>query len=196
MTFLPLPEEEARRKQPASPPAPGRPHESWPAPSPQRAPHAEPTKVTTPAELSRLMRKMRFRDGEALSSEALSSALRKLGYDIAPSEVDTLLAELAPEAEGAAIHANQFVASQLDWRDLQQDNRNLWLECARRAFQGLDADRDGRINADQLLAVLKSKLPAAEVDYAVERALVEAGYAGEESWGERRRGWEYVCGFF
>lgn len=42
----------------------------------------------------------------------------------------------------------------------------------------MDADSDGRLTVDNLIATLRAKLPAAEVDYAVEDALVEAGYAG------------------
>ncbi|KFM26919.1 Calcium-dependent protein kinase 29 [Auxenochlorella protothecoides] len=132
--------------------------------------------VTTPAELSRLMRKMRFRPGEALSAEALCEALHRLGYHLEPSEVSMLLRELDRDADGA-IHPSEFVASQLDWGAMQQSNRDLWLECARRAFSGLDTDKDGRVDADALLSVLRSKLPAAEVDYAVEHAMVEAGHA-------------------
>lgn len=56
--------------------------------------------------------------------------------------------------------------------------RDLWLECARRAFAGLDADSDGRLSVETLIGTLRDKLPATEVDYAVEDALVEAGYAG------------------
>ena len=65
----------------------------------------------------------------------------------------------------------------MDWAALQESNRELWLECARRAFAGLDADADGRLTVDALIGTLRAKLPAAEVDYAVEDALVEAGYA-------------------
>lgn len=57
-------------------------------------------------------------------------------------------------------------------------HRELWLECARRAFAGLDGDSDGRLSVEALIGTLRAKLPAAEVDYAVEDALVEAGYAG------------------
>ncbi len=74
--------------------------------------------------------------------------------------------------------------------------RELWLECARRAFEGLDADSDGRLTVDSLIATLRAKLPAAEVDYAVEDALVEAGYAGAlsraDGSGDQR--WSAVCG--
>lgn len=66
----------------------------------------------------------------------------------------------------------------MDWGVLQESNRELWLECARRAFAGLDSDSDGRLSVEALIGTLRRKLPAAEVDYAVEDALVEAGYAG------------------
>ncbi len=56
--------------------------------------------------------------------------------------------------------------------------RELWLECARRAFAGLCSNSGGRLRLDAVLSTLRSKLPADEVDYAVEDALVEAGYAG------------------
>lgn len=75
--------------------------------------------------------------------------------------------------------APEFVASQLDWAALQESNRELWLECARRAFEGLAAGPDnGRLPVEALIGALRGKLPAAEVDYAVEDALLEAGYAG------------------
>lgn len=35
---------------------------------------------------------------------------------------------------------------------------------------------------ETLIGTLRDKLPAAEVDYAVEDALVEAGYAGALGW--------------
>ena len=69
--------------------------------------------------------------------------------------------------------------------------RDLWLECARRAFAGLDANSDGRLSVETLIATLRDKLPATEVDYAVEDALVEAGYAGGCGWGEQ---WEAEAG--
>ena len=59
--------------------------------------------------------------------------------------------------------------------------RELWLEGARRAFAALaGGEGAGTLKLDAILGALRSKLPADEVDYAVEDALVEAGYAGEE----------------
>jgi hypothetical protein len=67
--------------------------------------------------------------------------------------------------------------------------RDLWLECARRAFAGLDADSDGRLSVESLIGALRDKLPAAEVDYAVEDALLEAGYAGEKQHCAQWKNW-------
>ncbi len=39
----------------------------------------------------------------------------------------------------------------------------------------------GRVTGASLLDGLRSRLPAAEIEYAVEDALVEAGYAGKAS---------------
>lgn len=106
----------------------------------------------------------------------MSEGLRRLGYDLQPSEAAILMQQLDLNSDGQ-VHAPEFVASQMDWAALEESNRELWLECARRAFEGMDADSDGRLTVDNLIATLRAKLPAAEVDYAVEDALVEAGYA-------------------
>ena len=44
-------------------------------------------------------------------------------------------------------------------------------------FEGLEGGTAGRMPTEKLIATLRDKLPAAEVDYALEDALLEAGYA-------------------
>ncbi|GAB4813440.1 hypothetical protein N2152v2_000486 [Parachlorella kessleri] len=132
--------------------------------------------ITNPQELESLMRQLKFKKDQGLSAEALATGLQGLGYDLTPSEVKILINELDSNEDGQ-VQPHEFIASQLDWTTLQQSNRELWLECARRAFASLDANSDGRLSLDAVLATLRSKLPADEVDYAVEDALVEAGYA-------------------
>lgn len=56
--------------------------------------------------------------------------------------------------------------------------REMWLEAARRAFADIDSDGSGTVSSEELVAHLRAKLPACEVDTAVEDALVHAGYAG------------------
>lgn len=57
--------------------------------------------------------------------------------------------------------------------------RDQWLDCARVAFSSVDAAEKGHISSGQLVNLISSKLPAEEVEHAVEQALMEAGCAGE-----------------
>ena len=56
--------------------------------------------------------------------------------------------------------------------------REQWLAAAQKVFQSLDSQSDG-LTMERLMRVLREKLPAAEVEYAVEDALVDAGYKGK-----------------
>ncbi|PSC74049.1 Calcium-dependent kinase 29 [Micractinium conductrix] len=133
--------------------------------------------ITNPRDLEQLMRRMHFRSNKGLGPDDMSEGLRQLGYDLEPSEVAILMQQLDLDADGQ-VQAPEFVASQLDWAALQESKRDLWLECARRAFEGLEgsAAASGKLSVDALMATLRDKLPAQEVDYAVEDALLEAGY--------------------
>lgn len=48
-------------------------------------------------------------------------------------------------------------------REFQANHRGEWLACLRSAFQGLDANADGRIGTEEIVALLKDKLPEEEV---------------------------------
>ncbi len=60
--------------------------------------------------------------------------------------------------------------------------RGQWLAAARRVFEGLEGGSaaPGGRTAGELVAALAAKLPAAEVDWAMEDALLEAGLKDEE----------------
>lgn len=134
--------------------------------------------LTNPKELEPLMRRLQFRSGHGLTRDALADGLRQLGYDLAPSEMNVLLDQLDVKSSNAeVIVPSEFVASQLDWSALQRSNRELWLECARRAFADLDKDNNGLLSAEGLVSSLRAKLPEDQVDFALEDAMVEAGYA-------------------
>ena len=55
--------------------------------------------------------------------------------------------------------------------------REQWLAAAQKVFQSLDSQSNG-LTMERLMCVLREKLPAAEIEYAVEDALVDAGYKG------------------
>ena len=63
---------------------------------------------------------------------------------------------------------------------LSRPRRELWLAAAERVFGDLGGAKDGSVATGSLVSALRAKLPAAEVEYAVEDALVEAGLADEE----------------
>ncbi len=46
---------------------------------------------------------------------------------------------------------------------MQVNHRDEWLSCLRAAFEGLDADNDGRIHVAEIMKSLAAKLPEAEV---------------------------------
>ena len=45
-------------------------------------------------------------------------------------------------------------------------------------FADLEGDSQGKVSSAALINLVREKVPSSEVDYAVEDALVEAGYAG------------------
>ena len=58
-------------------------------------------------------------------------------------------------------------------------DREVWLTAARKVFDGIGDDcESGRISSEHLIGMLRNKLPAEEVESAVEAAMIDAGYAG------------------
>lgn len=123
-------------------------------------------------EVGRVLQALQLnRDGSA-SVEEVTKGLMELGYALEPGEVSSLMKSMAPGNDGT-VNLSQFLASQVDWQDLQRNSREEWLNGARQAFNDLDKDADGRIQAQDILAALQHKLPTAEVDAAVEQAAIE-----------------------
>lgn len=110
----------------------------------------------------------------------MAKCLGELGYRLSPEELERLLDQLDPGATGAVTKA-QLAASQLDWRELQRNQTERWLECVRKAFEDLDTDGNGRIGRGEMVAFLRGKLPPEEVQAAVRHALAEARNRSEAS---------------
>lgn len=51
------------------------------------------------------------------------------------------------------------------------------MEAAKKVFADLEKCGDGKLSSTALMAMVREKVPEAEVEYAIEDALVEAGYA-------------------
>ena len=112
-------------------------------------------------------------DRSLLDRAALAEGLSEMGYKLTTEEVDNLLDQLDPGNTGH-VAKSQLAASQIDWKALQENQTERWLRCARRAFADLDSDKDGLVSTEDMVALLRHKLPPAEVELAVRKALVEA----------------------
>ncbi|BDA49651.1 probable calcium-dependent protein kinase 17 at N-terminal half [Coccomyxa sp. Obi] len=129
-------------------------------------------------ELREVMKRMNYtREAEAVTEAELAQGLASLGFRLEASETRALV-EKMDEHKSGAVRKSAFVASQLDWPAIQTDYREQWLAAAHKVFEGLDGANG--LTIQRLMTVLREKLPAAEVEYAVEDALVEAGYKDEE----------------
>lgn len=138
-----------------------------------------------PKEIQAIMRRLHFsKEEEGVKAEQLAEGLNKLGYHLEPTEAVRLLE--AMETGDGTVTKPGFLASQIDWTAFQMDFREQWLSAAKRAFEeieragGTGVSSAGTVRATHLIDLLRARLPAAEVDYAVEDALLEAGHANAD----------------
>ena len=123
--------------------------------------------------LEYLYTKLKLLDRTTIDRKELVSGLAELGYKLTDSEVEQLLDTLDSNNTGS-IGKVQFSASQIDWRVLQRNNAQRWVERARRVFSALDEDGDGVLSSAEIPNLLASKLPPAEVEGALRHAMMEA----------------------
>lgn len=123
--------------------------------------------------LEYLYTRLKMTDTSLIDRHVFADGLKDLGYRLTPEEVDRLLDQLDPGNTGS-VGKFQFAASQMDWKALQENQTERWLRCARRAFADLDADKDGVVSVEDMVALLRHKLPPSEVEGAVRHALAEA----------------------
>ncbi|KAL4539394.1 hypothetical protein Ndes2437B_g02227 [Nannochloris sp. 'desiccata'] len=128
--------------------------------------------------LGYLYERLRLVDRTLVDRAVLAEGLSEMGYKLTPEEVDNLLDQLDPGNTGH-VAKSQLAASQMDWKALQENQTERWFRCARRAFADLDSDKDGLVSTEDMVALLRHKLPPAEVEHAVRQALVEAAHRRE-----------------
>lgn len=95
-------------------------------------------------------------------------------------------------ARGRMYFDSAALASQHVGLQGRCDSRDQWLECARAAFASMDSAETGHITSSQLVSLLSPKLPAEEVEHAVEDALLEAGCGGASVMLLKVM-WVYLC---
>jgi Ca2+-binding EF-hand superfamily protein len=117
--------------------------------------------------------------GDAVDREHAALALSKLGYRLEPCEITRLLEQVDTSNSGKVKRA-ALAASQIDWRHLQQNHMDHWLDIAHRAFATLDHNGDGLLHVSDIMSSLKSKLPQDELRRTIQQAMQEAGHGGEQ----------------
>mgnify|MGYP001806592991 CR=1 FL=1 len=117
--------------------------------------------------------------GDAVDREHAALALSKLGYRLEPCEIARLLEQVDTSNSGKVKRA-ALAASQIDWRHLQQNHMDHWLDIAHRAFAALDHNGDGLLHVSDIMSSLKSKLPQDELRRTIQQAMQEAGHGGEQ----------------
>jgi hypothetical protein len=126
--------------------------------------------------------------GAPITADQLADRLAAAGFNVTRTEVSHLAGAMPQRAEGEGAQAapSALLASQLDWRELRTSYRDEWLSALEAAFSTLAGD-DGVISAKDVVASMRGKLPAAEVDAALEDVMLEAaaeeGAGGEEGEG-------------
>lgn len=112
-------------------------------------------------------------DTSCVTRHQMTSKLQSLGHRLDANELDALMDSLDVGHSGS-IGKAQLAASQIDWRQVQQNNMPGWLEAVRRCFAELDRDGDGIWSCHEILECLQSKLSPSEVESALQQAMQEA----------------------
>jgi len=133
----------------------------------------------TASPLEYLYERLRLVDKSLIDRSVLAEGLREIGYSLTNEEVNRLLDQLDIGLTGKVGKA-QLAASQIDWRSMQKNNTERWLSYARKAFSELDTDKDGVLSSEDMMALLRHKLPPAEVENALRHTLSEAARRRQE----------------
>lgn len=92
----------------------------------------------------------------------LAKGLKKMGYLLDDDEILRLMQSIGGGQD--TVSRATVIASQIDWQYLQRFQKDRWLTIARRAFEHIDADADGKVTSGELLNALESHIPADELN--------------------------------
>eukprot|EP01025_Chloroclados_australasicus_P009061 TRINITY_DN1345_c1_g1_i1.p1 TRINITY_DN1345_c1_g1~~TRINITY_DN1345_c1_g1_i1.p1 ORF type:complete len:612 (+),score=74.41 TRINITY_DN1345_c1_g1_i1:1003-2838(+) len=129
--------------------------------------------VTGKQSLEQLFDEMKF-NSESMSEEEMVAELQKMGHNLADGETEHLVEVVSMGGRGM-VSKDAFAASQIDWKHLQQNEAELFLQHAEAVFKSMDADSDGIVQVDEIIAQLREKLPLQEVHEAVQSGLRDVG---------------------
>ena len=99
-----------------------------------------------------VLRYLRLDAHAAVDRDTIAQGLDRMGYRLQDGELNRLCDAIAGDAD--VLSRAAVVASQLDWRYMQRYQKERWLAIARRTFDRIDEDSDGRVSLDDLLHAL------------------------------------------
>lgn len=129
--------------------------------------------VSDTSEVKKIFENLKISTTKNATEEELNMGLNQLGYTIGSNEIHSLVDNIAPGNKEVGF--TQFIASQIDWKYLQNKHREEWLNSVKQAFKDLDMDEDGKLNALDIINTISSKIPNdSDINLALEQARIEA----------------------
>jgi hypothetical protein len=81
-----------------------------------------------------------------------------MGYKLSDEEIERLIGSIGGSRD--CVSRAKVIASQIDWRYMQQYQKERWLVLARRAFNNIDADADGCVTVGEIVHALEDRIPS------------------------------------
>eukprot|EP01026_Neomeris_dumetosa_P081538 TRINITY_DN917_c0_g1_i1.p1 TRINITY_DN917_c0_g1~~TRINITY_DN917_c0_g1_i1.p1 ORF type:complete len:604 (+),score=84.81 TRINITY_DN917_c0_g1_i1:162-1973(+) len=129
--------------------------------------------VTGRESLQRIFSSMGFKS-DSISEQEMVAELQQMGYNLSAGEPERLV-EVVDMGRSGMVSREAFAASQIDWKHLQQNKKDQFLDHAAAVFRQMDGDSDGIIQVDEIIAHLREKLPVQEVEEAVTSGFADSG---------------------
>ena len=101
------------------------------------------------AAMGLVLRYLQLDSAKAVDRDTISTGLQRMGYRLHEGELDRLCSAIGGNSD--VLSRAAVMASQMDWHFIQQHQKDRWLAIARRTFDLLDDDSDGRVSIDEMM---------------------------------------------
>lgn len=127
------------------------------------------------SELQSLFKRFDIGNSGSLSLKELADGLRRSGYRVTQQEAEQLMLTLDTDRSGSVSNA-EFIAALIDWHDLQEIDFKMFTEWVNTAFELIDADSDGLVDALDVESMIGGSAPPG---YRMSDIIAEADKDGD-----------------